>query len=235
MIPTPIPRRALHDETADRLRALITDGELAPGEKIAEKELCERFQVSRTPLREALKVLASDGLVVLTPNRGAHVSRLTLADLAETFPVMGALEGLSGELACVRISAAETERIAGLHDAMVERYKAGDLQPYFQLNQQIHEAILAAAENPTLTAMHRGLAGRVRRARYVANMTPERWAQAVAEHEEMIVALRARDSARLGAVLRQHLANKFETVREALQLSRPDDDVDMATTFAEVG
>lgn len=213
----PIPRRALHDQTADRLRALIVEGVLAPGSKIAERELCERFQVSRTPLREALKVLANDGLVVLTPNRGAHVSRLTVTDLRDAFPVMGALEGLAGELACARIDNAGVDRIAGLHDAMVERHEAGDMSAYFALNEQIHETILAAARNPTLSGMHASLSGRIRRARFAANKSATRWAQAVAEHEEMVLALRSRDGARLSRVCREHLANKFETIREWLE------------------
>ena len=212
----PIVRRSLHDELTDRLRHLIVEGDLAPGAKVPEKQLCERFGVSRTPLREALKVLASEGLVQLRPNRGAVVSRLTMEDLEETFPVMGALEALSGELACERISDREIAAVREAHEKMVEHYEQGELAPYFRLNQEIHERILQAAGNPTLTSLHRGLTGRVRRARYMANMSPERWARAVAEHEEILSALEARDGARLSRILKDHLANKFETVQAAL-------------------
>jgi len=213
----PIPRRALHDKTADRLRTLIIEGALPPGAKIAERELCERFQVSRTPLREALKVLASDGLIVLTPNRGAHVSPLTIASVSDAFPMMGTLEGLAGELACARIDDVEVERIAALHDAMVARHDANDISSYFQLNQQIHDAIIAAAKNPTLASPHADLGRRINRARFAANKSSTRWAKAIEEHAEMVVALRTRDGPRLSRVCREHLANKFETIREWLE------------------
>lgn len=212
----PIQRRTLHDELLDRLRALIVDGELAPGSKVPEKTLCERFGVSRTPLREALKVLASEGLVTLTPNRGAMVSELTIEDLEEAFPVMGAFEGLSGEMACRNITDEEIAAIRQLHERMLAHYDAGTLGPYFRVNQEIHEMILDAARNRTLATLYRSLAGRIRGARYMANMSAARWAQAVAEHEQIIAALEARDGPALGKLLKSHLANKFETVKEAL-------------------
>lgn len=216
----PIERRTLHDELAERLRHLIVEGDLAPGEKLSEKELCIQFGVSRTPLREALKVLSTEGLVQLTPHRGASVARLTLADLEEAFPIMGALEAVSGELACAHITDAELARLRVLHQDMVACHEAGDLAGYFTLNQQIHETILEAARNPTLTQMQRSLAGRVRRARYMANMTPERWSAAVAEHEAILEAVCARDAKRLGGLLKTHLANKLVTVRETLAADR---------------
>ncbi len=215
-VAAPIQRRPLHNELADRLRHMIVEGELAPGEKLAEKELCGQFGVSRTPLREAMKVLATEGLVQLTPNRGCTVSKLTLADLDEAFPIMGALEALSGELACQHITEAELARIRELHDRMVVRYKAGALRDYFKLNERIHQMILDAARNPTLAQMQLSLSGRVRRARYMANMSPARWAAAVAEHEKILEALSARDGKRLAVLLKQHLANKLQTVKDVL-------------------
>lgn len=213
----PIVRRTLHDELLERLRQLVIDGELVPGAKVPEKELCERFGVSRTPMREALKVLANEGLVTLTPNRGAMIAELTLEDLEETFPVMGALEALSGELACANITDVEIAQIRRLHAEMLTHYEARALRPYFHANQAIHERILAAARNQTLSALYRSLEGRLRQARFVANMSDQRWAQAVEEHERMIDALAARDGKKLATILRNHLENKFETVKEALQ------------------
>ena len=211
-----IRRRSLHDELTERLRDLITSGELGPGEKIPEKRLCELFGVSRTPLREALKVLASEGTVTLRPNRGAVVTALTLKELEEAFPVMGALEALSGEIACRHITNQEIAAIRALHEKMVVHWRKAEIQPYFRLNQQIHEAILEATRNETLKAAYKSLAGRLMRARYVANMSPERWAKAVAEHEAILAALEARDGAQLSEILKAHLANKLATVRDWL-------------------
>ena len=212
----PIRRTLLHDELASRLRSLIEDGELAPGDKLAEQALCARFGVSRTPLREALKVLASENLIEIVPNRGARVAQLTLSDLDEAFPVMGALEALAGELACANITDRQIAEIRRLHKVMVKHYRSGSLPDYFRANEAIHDAILEAANNATLAKMKDGLTGRVRRARYRANMSAGRWAQAVAEHEEILAALEARDGRRLGAILKRHLANKLDTVKAAL-------------------
>lgn len=212
-----IKRTSLHEELAESLQQLIVDGTLPPGTKVPERELCERYSVSRTPMREALKVLAKEGLVTLEPNRGAWVTRITLEDLEEVFPVMGALEALSGELACRAATDAEIAAIRRLHEAMVGHYERRELAPYFALNQQIHEAILQASRNGTLIAQYRSLATRIRRARYVANMTDARWGQAVAEHEEILAHLERRDGPGLARTLRAHLQNKLETVRDWVQ------------------
>ncbi len=214
--PGRIRRRSLHDEVADRLRVMIMEGELAPGEKITERLLCERFGISRTPLREALKVLASEGLLDLTPNQGATVARITLEDVEEVFAVMGALEALSGKLACTRITDEQVAAIKALHYQMIVHYQRGELPEYFRLNQEIHKKILAAAGNPTLANTYHGLARRIRQARYLANMSKDRWAQAVAEHESMLKALDQRDGGALARILEAHLRNKCETVRLAL-------------------
>ena len=210
-----IVRQTLHEEVVSRLRDMIVEGELTSGSRVPERELCALFGISRTPLREAVKVLASEGLVELMPNRGATVSTLTLNEVEETFPIMGALECLSGKLACERITEVELDEIRALHYQMLANYRKGDRREYFRINQAIHEAILAAAENPTLSNIYRSLAGRIRPARYMANMSAERWKQAVDEHERLLKALEARDGETLGKILIDHLEHKKETVREA--------------------
>lgn len=207
---TKILQRNLYREVADRIGELIEHGELAPGERISEKQLCERFGVSRTPLREALKVLATEGLIELLPNRGARVVRLTFKKVKDTYDLMAALEGLSGELACQHISDAEIAAIRVLHDAMLEHYRHRDLATYFEINQQIHESILAASRNEVLQEMYSNLSQRVKRVRYSKKMTQKFWSQAVQDHENMISALEQRDSKRLGQILRDHLCNKLE-------------------------
>ncbi|HSR71742.1 MAG TPA: GntR family transcriptional regulator [Kiloniellales bacterium] len=209
-------RASLHDRLVEGLREMIVEGELMPGERVPEKVLCERFGVSRTPLREALKVLASEELLELLPNRGATVARLTLADLDELYPVMGALEALAGELACRAITEEEFAEIRALHYQMLLHYERRELKPYFRLNQRIHERIMDAARNPSLVRIYRGLNGRIRRARYLADMSEERWAQAVQEHQEILDALAARDPHALAEILKRHLQNKCDTVKESL-------------------
>jgi DNA-binding GntR family transcriptional regulator len=212
----PIERRSLSDQLVAHLREMIVDGDAAPGSRLRERELCERFGVSRTPLREALKVLASEGLLELLPNRGARVARLTFADVDAVFPVMGALEALAGELAATRISEAALAEVRALHYQMALHHKRGELADYYRVNQRIHECILAAADNPVLAELYRTLTGRVRRSRYQGTMSPERWTQAMAEHEVILAALDRRDGPALGILLKTHLITKRETVKEAL-------------------
>ena len=207
-----IQHRNLYREVADRVRELIEHGDLAPGERISEKQLCETFGVSRTPLREALKVLASEGLVELLPNRGARVMQLTVKMVKDTYDLMGALEGLSGELACQQINDGQIAAISKLHDQMLEHYHNREMQAYFAVNRQIHESILAAANNEVLEEMYNNLSYRVKRVRYSKKMTDAFWRQAVNDHEMMIVALKARDGKRLGQILRDHLCHKLEVV-----------------------
>ena len=211
-----VRRLPLHDQVVTRLRDLIVEGKIPPGSRVPERELCERFDISRTPLREAMKVLAWEGLLELSPNRGASVTEVSIEAVDEVFPVMGSLEALSGELACRHITDTEVDAIEACHQRMVEHYRRQQLDGYFRCNQEIHEAILGAARNPTLTRTYQGLSGRVRRMRYIANLKPSRWEQAVAEHEDMLRALHERNGEALARILHTHLKNKLDTVKDYL-------------------
>ena len=212
-----ILRKSLHHELVDRLQTLILNAELKPGTKVPEKHLCELFGVSRTPLREALKVLASYGLVRLEPNRGAWVTQVTIEEVEDVFPVLGALEALSGELACKNITEAEIATVRALHVQMVQSYNDRDLDAYFATNQKIHRAILLAARNETLTTSCQALSLRMQRARYLANLSESRWYDAVQEHEKILGYLVARDGANLAATLLGHMDAKRASVVKWLQ------------------
>ena len=212
----PIERRALHEELAEHLRRAIIHGEFEPGVRISEKALCEQFSVSRTPVREALKILSVEGLVRLNQNRGAAVTELTCADLEDAFPVVGSLEALAGELAARNATDAQIERMRVLHVRMVAMFKKGDRRGYFRINEEIHQLILAAANNPFLSRLMRTVSAQVRRARYQANLSHERWAAAVAEHGEILAAFEKRNSAQLGRLLKRHIANKLAALLAAL-------------------
>ena len=208
--------RLLAAEVVERLRDLIIQGELAPGVKLNERLLCERLRTSRTPVREAIKYLASEGLVELLPNRGAIVTPITVTTVREMFVLLGALESLAGELACVNASDADIAEIRALHYQMLAHHARGELAPYFRCNQQIHLRLVECAGNATLTNTYRGLNSHVRRARYMANLSHERWDHAVEEHQKILDALARRDGVLLPALLRSHLGNKMLVVLEAL-------------------
>ena len=208
--------RLLAAEVMERLRDMIVQGELAPGVKLNERVLCERLRTSRTPVREAIKYLASEGLVELLPNRGAIVTPITAETVREMFELLGALEALAGELACVNASDADIAEIRALHYQMLAHHARSELAPYFRLNQQIHMRLVESAGNATLANTYRALNRHVRRARYMANLSRERWDRAVDEHQKILDALTRRDSALLAALLRSHLSNKMAVVMDAL-------------------
>ena len=165
----PSDGESLHDEVLSRLRDSIVEGRLTPGARVPERELCAELGVSRTPLREALKVLAAEGLVELFPNRGARVRQFTAKDVREFFELLAALESAAGRLACSRITNAEISAIERLHYEMYGHYMRRELPSYFRLNQAIHASIVAAARNDSLKNSHDGLTGRMRQFRYSAN------------------------------------------------------------------
>lgn len=212
-----IPRKALHDQVAHRLRQMLVENRIPPGAKLNERELAEVLQVSRTPLREAIKMLAAEGLVELLPNRGAIALALSEEDVLNTFEVMAGLEALSGELAAERIEVSEFLEIQALHFEMLAAYTRRDLPAYYGLNARIHDAINAAAKNPVLTNTYKQVNARLQALRFRSNQDGEKWKNAVQEHERMIEALAARDPQAMRAVLLAHLKNKREVVTEQLR------------------
>ena len=214
--PSAAEPRLLAAEVVDRLRDMIVQGELAPGVKLNERVLCERLRTSRTPVREAIKYLASEGLVELLPNRGAIVTPITPVTVREMFELLGALEALAGELACINASDADIAEIRELHYQMLAHHARGELAPYFRCNQEIHMRLVESAGNATLANTYRALNGHVRRARYMANLSRERWDHAVEEHQKILDAFTRRDRVLLPALLRSHLINKMAVVMEAL-------------------
>ncbi|KLK92406.1 GntR family transcriptional regulator [Microvirga vignae] len=212
----PIARPSLHDAIVTRVRDMIIEGELPAGSRIHEGNLGKTLGVSRTPLREALKFLASEGLVELSPGRGAVVRQFTAKDVHDSLVVLADLEGLAGRLACEHASDDEIREVRELHDRMVDLYEKRDRLPYFKLNQSIHSAILRLSKNEALGYVHGILQARLRRIRYIGNEGPEKWAAAVADHEEIIGALEARDADRLSEALTIHMERTWERVRHAV-------------------
>jgi DNA-binding GntR family transcriptional regulator len=210
-----ISRRYLHDEVADRIRELILDGELAPKARVNELELSHRFGISRTPLREAIKILATEGLLELLPNRGARVASLSEQEIDEVIEVVAGLEATAADLACRRITDKEVAMIADLTDVMLRAWEREDEEVYFRLNREIHEAIMRASRNAILGGIYANLAGRIQKARYTAHKTAEQWRRAAEEHKEMLVLLKARDGEALAVLMREHIRGKKPVIAAA--------------------
>lgn len=207
-----IDRQGLSGAVTNRLRSMIVEGIIGPGTRLNERVLCEQLAVSRTPLREAFKTLAVEGLINLLPNRGAVVAQLSTEDIEQTFEVMSALEGLSGKLACERITDGQIAEIKALHYEMLAAHARRDLTSYYRINHVIHDRINAAANNAVLTATYLQINLRIQALRFRSNFNQEKWDSAVKEHGAMLDALERRDGDALCAILQQHLLNKRDTV-----------------------
>ncbi|WPO42206.1 GntR family transcriptional regulator [Tardiphaga sp. 42S5] len=203
-------------QVADTLRDMIIRGEIPPGGRIIERTLCEQIKVSRTPLREALKLLEVEGLVELSQNRGARIMSFTQTEARNLFEVIAGLESLAAELAVTRIGAADLATLDDMHERMCRHYARREKDPYFELNSAIHDTIVRASENPELIATHAGLMLRARRGRYMAILDPFRWQESVAEHTAAMAAFHARDPERARLVWRKHLLRTGETVCSVL-------------------
>lgn len=214
----PASNASLHGEVLTRLRDYITEGNLADGARIPERQLCEMFGISRTPLREALKVLAAEGVVDLLPNRGARVHALNAQDIQELFDLMAGLEALAGRLACESITDGEIAEIERLHHEMYGFYLRRDMHNYFNANQAIHRKIVVAARNNALAAAYDTYTARIRRIRYGANLARkyDRWGEAMREHEAILDALRRRAGGELSEILFMHLRNKRRAAIEKI-------------------
>ena len=195
----------LAQQVAARIRDMIIQDRLVPGEWIREQAIADKLSVSRTPLREALKMLELEGLIQLLPNRGAVVTELTVEEVKEKLEVLAVLESLAGKLACRNAANSELAEIRALHYEMLACFSRENRLEYFKLNQRIHLAIVAASGNKTLIETHARINAQLYRVRFQSNLQNELWSTAVDEHEEMLSALEARNSEALGVCLLNHL------------------------------
>ena len=192
----------------NRLRQMIVAGDLAPGQRISEREIGEQLDgLSRTPLREAFKMLAAEGLVTISPNRGASVTALSMAEVEDTIELLIGLEGIAALAACEHLSEAQFAQIDELHQRMVAAYRGEQLMEYFELNQAIHQRIVDGAGNRVLSRIYAAECARIRRYRYAGNRRHERWERAVAEHQQILGALTERNGPLLRELLCAHHHN----------------------------
>jgi DNA-binding GntR family transcriptional regulator len=201
---------------AEKLRDLIAQDELPPGTRLRERDLAQRLSVSRTPMREALRILAAEGLVTLAPNRGAVVARPGPKEVQDLLALLGALESLAGEQAALRATAEEIAEVRARHHEMLAAFARRDRLAYFKCNQAIHRAIVQASGNAALIAMHEQTNARVYRVRYSSNLSAGNWQHAVDSHEAILAALEARDGEHLAGLLKHHLDNTWRNTRDLI-------------------
>lgn len=213
---TVIARKTLHDELAVLLRDMIFGGDLRPGSRISEQRLCTRFGVSRTPLREALKVLSAEGLVCLCPNKGATVARVTRKEAEEIIPILGMLEGFAGEISCDQMTNDRVAAMRAMHQKMIAYYQQRDEQRYHELNDAFHQVVFEAAGNKALRETYNMLLTRLKSLMFATPKAPPRWAEAIDDHERMMEALESQNGEEFAAIARRHTRHKADVVRMAL-------------------
>lgn len=209
-----VVHNSLHVQVADTLRQEIFAGTLAPGSFVDEVALCERLEISRTPLREALKVLTAEGLVRHEPRRGCFVNEVTERDLDEIFPVIALLEGRCAHEAALRASDADLIALEGLHDKLRKAARDKRIVDYYDANYAIHEAIITLADNRWLAQVIAGLRKILKLARLQQLHAPGRLEQSLSEHLAVFAALKARDAEGADAAMRTHLTRQREALRE---------------------
>lgn len=219
---TAFPRGQRSAFVTQLVRDKIVSGELPPGSRINERVLTEELGISRTPLREAFKILAGEGLVSIRPNAGATVVAMSQEDVEDCLELLIGLEGFSAELAAQRATEAEIEEISALHDAMVRAFEAGALMEYFHMNLTIHQKIVDAAKNPATSRVYAMESARIVRFRFAGNRNHDRWQLAVQEHEQILYALRMREGPLLRELMRSHMRAGWKVARKALAEEHAD-------------
>jgi DNA-binding GntR family transcriptional regulator len=210
-------QKSLHMEVAAQLREQIFAGILAPGVFMDEVALAESLQISRTPLREALKVLAAEGLVRHEPRRGSFVNEVTAQDLDEIFPVIALLEGRCALEAAHRATDGDLAALEILHTRLQKHAKAKRITDYYDTNFAIHEAIITLANNKWLTQVIGDLRKIVKLARLQQLHAPGRLEQSLSEHMAVFAALKARDGEGAEAAMRTHLTRQRAALRDLAQ------------------
>ncbi len=205
---------ALYQEVASRLRMRIYSQELKPGEAIDELALAEEYGISRTPMREALKVLHAEGLVSLEPRRGCTVTELTRQDIDEMFPVMALLEGRCAYEAVRKSKPADIRKIEELHGRLEKHAAASDIEKYFELNCVFHEQVQKLAGNNWLERITTDLRKFLRLMRGRQLHLPGRLQQSLAEHRMLLAAFQNRNPAAAEKIMHDHLINQWTALRE---------------------
>lgn len=210
-------RNSLADDTADLLRGMILLEKYPPGMVLSEREISASLGISRTPLREAIRLLEREGLVEYSASRRPRVANPSLEEIAAYLKVQGALEALGGELACANASDKELEQIARLNEEMIELYGQENPLDSFQRDMEVHSAIVAAGHNEPLIRTHATYNARLWRARFMSSQRRAGRESTMQEHRDIVAALLARDARKTSAALRNHLTTAVSNIALAMQ------------------
>ena len=202
------------------LRNRIMTGKLKVGDKINENELCEILGISKTPLREALRVLSVEGLIKLIPHRGAFVTKPTFEEIAEMFDVMSLLEGFCAREACSKLTPKDFDRLERLHAKLEDNFEKRDQEAYILANNQYHSLVQKIAGNRTLNQIVNGLRKKILLYRFQSLNLPERFEHSIFEHRDLLEAFRNRDHESAETLMIKHLQNQSKALSALVQRSQ---------------
>ena len=208
-----------HVQVAEMLRDMIMTGKLAEGDKVNEGELCETMGISKTPLREALRVLSVEGLIRLVPNRGAFVTKPTFEEIAEMFDVMSLLEGYCARAACEKMTPKDFTRLEKLHAKLEDNFEQRDQEEYIRINNRYHSLVQEIAGNRALNQIVDGLRKKILLYRFQSLNLPARFECSIREHRNLLDAFRKRDQSRAESVMRDHLHNQSQALETLVEQS----------------
>ena len=209
---TRIAPTALYQEVAERLRQRIFSHELAPGDWIDEQRLAEQYGIARTPLREALKVLASEGLVELKPRRGCYVTEISRQDLDDIFPLMALLEGRCAGDAVRRANPANIAQLGDIHALLESAARDGRIDAFFEANQQFHEKTQEVAGNRWMLSVIQDLRKALKLSRLHSLSLEGRLQQSLAEHRAIMAAIKAGEATMAGKLMHDHILRGREAL-----------------------
>jgi DNA-binding GntR family transcriptional regulator len=204
--------KPLATQVAEEIRRLIRTNQLVSGQRLFEQRLCEKLGVSRTPLREALHILSAEGLVSLSPNKGARVAESSIEDIFHMFEAMSVLEGSCARLAAERLTDSELKKMERLHEHLEASHGDGDPERYMSWNREFHEFVQEKAGNPVLGKITSGLRAVILLHRYRQIYRPGRFDESIEEHRRLIEAFRARDSQRAERLMQVHLQKQCQAL-----------------------
>lgn len=209
-----------HVQIADMLRDMIMTGKLKEGDKVNEGKLCATMGISKTPMREALRVLSVEGLIRLVPNRGAFVTKPEFEEIAEMFDVMSLLESFCAREACAKMTPKNFTRLEKLHAKLEENFERHDQEEYIRINNQYHSLVQEIAGNRILNQIVDGLRKKILLYRFQSLNLPARFASSIREHRDLLEAFRQRDHSRAEALMREHLQNQTQALEILVEQSK---------------
>jgi len=209
-----IKKIILHEEIADNLKEMIMVGELKEGNKIKEDDFCASMGISKTPLREALRVLSTEGLIKHVPNRGSYVSKPSFEEIKEMFDVMSALEGVCARTAAEKMTNKELSQLEKLHKKLEENFERKDRKTYIHYNNLYHTFLQEIAGNRTLNNIVNGLRQKILLHRFQSLNLPERFEESINEHRKILETFRKKDSKKAEALMMSHLKKACNAIEK---------------------